>query len=899
MPGVSGVPERGYRDREMLVEVNLAKLNDYHISLNDVINALSGKNIDFPGGIAKTGSEEILIRTIGQVETAPEISRIIIRSNDIGVPVKISDVANVKDSFEEEREIAKTMGEKSINLTVRIKENYDIIKLVTSVRKEVRSFEKNMPENYKIVETDDLSQYVVRRLDVLKGNAAFGFALVIATLLFAFGWRIALVAAMGIPLSFAGTFFWMETANVSINLMSMFGLIMVLGMLVDDAIVVSENIYRLIEEKVPLKQAVVQGTSEVIVPVAGTILTTIVAFAPLMFMSGIIGKFVWVLPAVVSAALLFSWFESMLILPGHIYDMEKKRAKHHTSKKPEDIHSPLKIRKRYKVLLTATVRNKYKTAGLIFVIFFASILFGATHLKFDLFPATGIEKFVIKLESKSGTALEEMNTRVIAIEKLVSELPEKELDSFTTTVGVSQIEEGDPDTKRGSNYASIVVNLTPETDRDRIASDIVDKMRQDMNQFSNLFPKIEVHLAKNGPPTGMPVSVAVKGDDIATLKEISKEFKDYLKTIKGVKDVKDNYELSKKELHVRVKPEIAARAGVSVYDVATAVRSCYDGTVATKIKKTEEEIGIRVILPENMRRSLNSLKTLKVSNKQGNLVPLNQIATFSSYEGISVISHNSFRRNIQITADIDPTAKGVSSVSVNVMLQKKFSDIPQKYTGYTVNYEGEFKDTQESMGQLLKSFIIALMGIYIILVAVFRNLYQPAIVMAVIPLSAIGLVWSFWSHSLPLSFMGLMGIVGLCGVVVNDSIVYVDFINKERGEGIPLEEAIIDAGFKRIRPILLTTITTVFGLMPTAYGIGGYDPFIKPMAIAMSWGLVFGVVITLFVTPVIYGILYDCKGILNRLKGKRICEDAYSAAEQTVPTAVLQPETESRRRSKK
>ncbi|MBP8082358.1 MAG: efflux RND transporter permease subunit, partial [Spirochaetes bacterium] len=206
----------------------------------------------------------------------------------------ISDVANVKDSFEEEREIAKTMGEKSINLTVRIKENYDIIKLVTSVRKEVRSFEKTIPDNFKIVETDDLSQYVVRRLDVLKGNAGFGFALVIATLFFAFGWRIALVAAMGIPLSFAGTFFWMETANVSINLMSMFGLIMVLGMLVDDAIVVSENIYRLIEEKVPLKQAVVQGTSEVIVPVAGTILTTIVAFAPLMFMSGIIGKFVYV-----------------------------------------------------------------------------------------------------------------------------------------------------------------------------------------------------------------------------------------------------------------------------------------------------------------------------------------------------------------------------------------------------------------------------------------------------------------------------------------------------------------------------------------------------------------------------------------------------------------------------
>ena len=682
--------------------------------------------------------------------------------------------------------------------------------------------------------------------------------------------------------------------------MSMFGLRMVLGMLVDDAIVVSENIYRLIEEKVPLKEAVIRGTSEVIIPVAGTILTTIVAFAPLMFMTGIIGKFVWVLPAVVAAALLFSWFESMLILPGHIYDMEKKRAHIHSAKSHEEIHSPFKIRIKYKKILTVIVRNRYKTAAAILFIFIFSIAFGVKNLKFELFPATGIEKFIIKTECKSGTSIEETNKRVESVEKLVSLLPSAEIDSFTTTVGISQIEEGDPDSKRGSNYASIVVNLTPETERDKTATEIVDGMRSSLNSLSGIFDKIEVHLAKNGPPTGMPVSVAVKGEDLDVLKTISKEFKDYLKTIKGVKDVKDNYENSKKELHIVVKPEIAARAGISVYSVATAVRSCYDGTIATKIKKTEEEIGIRVILPEEMRRSLNSLKTLKISNKDGNLIPLNQISTFSYRDGVSVISHNGFRRNVQITADLDPAFKNVSSLSVNKLLTEKFADIPQRYTGYTVSYEGEFKDTQESMVQLLKSFIIAIMLIYIILVAIFRNLFQPVIVMAVIPLSAIGLVWSFWAHNIfiimPLSFMALMGIVGLCGVVVNDSIVYVDFINKEREMGISLTEAIIDAGTKRIRAILLTTITTVFGLMPTAYGIGGNDPFIKPMAIAMSWGLVFGVMITLLVTPVIYGILYDMKGLSKRLfRWKTISK---SIAEAVAPSSIIMIE-ESPKRTKK
>lgn len=871
--GVAGVGLKGYRDREMIVEVSLPLLNTYHVALNEVIQALQTKNVNFPGGIARTGKEEILIRTIGEVERAEEISRVIIRSNDLGIPVRIGDVATVRDSFEEEREISKTQGEKSVVLTVKIKENFDIITMVDSVRKEVESFRKTIPSHYKIVETDDFSYYVKRRLSVLIGNGIVGFVLVIGSLLIAFGWRIAFVAALGIPLSFAGVFLWMGIADVSVNLMSMFGMIMVLGMLVDDAIVVSENIYRLIEEGVPLKEACIRGTSEVVIPVAGTILTTIAAFAPLLFMTGIMSKFVWVLPAVVSVALLFSWFESMLILPGHIHDMEKRSKKHSMNlAERERKHSVFMIRKRYRRLLEAVLNHKLLFAAGLVVVFIGTMVFGAVNLKFILFPPAGVEKFVVKLEAPSGIAIRETNVRTSAMESLIARLPKKELESYVTTVGISAEEDDDPGIKRGSNYASIIVNLTPETDRTRDAATIIEDLRKQSAVLKDSFAKMEFSIVKGGPPEGAPVSVTIKGEDIPVLQKIASRYKEHLGTIAGLKDIKDNYEDTKKELRIRVKPEIAARAGVSVLDVAQTVRSCFEGAVATKIRKTEEEITIRVILPESKRENLNSLLGIKVSNRAGNLIPLGNVAYFERAEGVTAITRKDWRRNITVSADIDPSAKGVSSVSVNTALQKKFTGIESEYPGYEVSYEGEFKDTQESFQQLLRSFLIAIMVIYIILVAIFKNMTQPLIVMSVIPLSFIGLIWSFWGHGLPISFLGLMGIVGLSGVIVNDSIVYVDFINKERERGHSLRESILNAGFNRVRAIMLTTITTVFGLLPTAYGIGGFDPFIKPMAIAMSWGLIFGVGITLFVTPVTYNIIYECWGLFARLRGRR-CED--------------------------
>lgn len=863
--GVGKVDKKGYREREMIVEVNPQKLDHLYIAVNEVVTSLARKNLNFPGGIIKTDNGEFLIRTIGEVSSIGDISKILIRANDTGFWVRIGDIASVKDSFEEETIINKTRGEKSVTLTVIKKESADIINTVDDVRAEIDRFKKILPDNYAISEFNDMSYYVKRRLNVLVNNGIMGFILVATCLFFTLGWRIALVTALGIPFAMFATIIWMGTAGISINLMSMFGLIMVLGMLVDDAIVVAENIYRHLEEGDGIKDSVINGTLEVITPVAGTVLTTIVAFSPLMFMKGIMGKFIWMLPAVVIVSLIASWIECMFILPSHIYELEKNNKLHSLPPSEKEGKIFKKFKARYTAMLTFVLSHRYKAMLIITIFFFATLLFAGKFMKLILFPPGGIEVLTVKAEAPSGVGVKDMSRRLEKIEEMIAALPKGELDTFTTKAGIIQENPSDPYTKRGSNYGIIMVYLTPFNKRERDASVILDSLRKSSSDVAGNFTKLEFAMVKTGPPVGKPVSIAIKGDDFEIMKKISGEFKSYLSEIKGLNDIKDDYEEFKNELRVYVDEKTAAKAGITVFDVATTIRTCFEGTVATTIKKTDEEIDIRVIFPENMRKNLDSIRDVKIANRTGNLIPITKVVRFDdASSGISVIKRKDWRRLINVTAEIDENAKKVTSVYVNRLLRQKFAGIDEKYPGYTVSYEGEFKDTSDSMTSLLKSFLVAALAIYVILVWIFRSMTHPFIIMGVIPLTVTGIVWIFFFHGMPISFMATMGLVGLTGVVVNDSIVMIDFIIVRRTQGLPPLDAALDAAPKRLRAIYLTTITTFLGLVPTAYGIGGYDPFLVPMAISLSWGLAFGTMITLFATPILYVAFADARLLLFR-----------------------------------
>ncbi len=856
--GVASVSKNGYREREMIVEVNPSRLDDYHVSLSDIISILSRKNLNFPGGIIKRETGEVLVRTIGEVESADDIRNVPIRANDSGNIVRIGDVARVLDSFEEEKVINTTNNIKSVTLTVLKKESADIITLVDGVKDVVKASKTIMPDKYEIVLSNDMSYYVKRRLDVLWGNGITGLILVSISLILSYGWRISFFTTLAIPFSMFLTFIWMGLSGISINLMSMFGLIMALGMLVDNNIVVSDNIYRHMEEGWSLRKAVVNGSYEVLLPIAGTVLTTIASFAPLMFMSGIMGKFMWVLPAVISIALLASWAESAFVLPIQIHALQKRRKTKVTLAEEEGGNFFKKFRDKYVASLKIVLKHKYIFVAFTTLFFICTVIFGAFNLKFVLFPPAGIEVFVVKAEAPTGTTVQEMNQKLSRVEEIIAQLPKSEIDCFTARAGIMQEEPNDPNTKRGSNYGVILVYLTPDQSRKRTVGDIIDDVRKKSAHIKE-FTKLEFAFRRNGPPQGKPVTVVAKGDDFKILKEISGQYKTYLNGINGVKDVTDNFEDLKDELRISVKESTAAKAGISVLEIASTVRSYYEGSVATTIKKTDEKIDIRVILPANARKNLESLSSVRIANRIGNLIPLKSVATYELTKGISVITRKDWRRSISVTADIDEKAKDVTAISVNMMMQKQFRDIQNKYPGYNVSYEGEFKDTGDSMRDLNRSFIIAAIGIFIILAAIFRSLIQPLVIMSVIPLTFLSIVWNFYLHGQPLSFLGIMGIVGLAGVVVNNSIVYMDFINLSRKRGMNAIEASIEGGSKRFRPIILSSVTTVLGLLPTAYGIGGYDPFLVPMALSMGWGLAFGTLISLYATPVVYNIFTDLR----------------------------------------
>lgn len=519
---------------------------------------------------------------------------------------------------------------------------------------------------------------------------------------------------------------------------------------------------------------------------------------------------------------------------------------------------------KYTFLLRKVLVNKYKAFLFATIFFIGTIFFATQNVKFVLFPADKIERFVIKLEAPTGTSLEKMSWKVSLLEKIIGDLPESELDNYISMTGIVQEQAMDPNEKQGSNYATIIVNLTPEEERERLALEIVDDIRAKAEKFDNEFVKVEINTVKGGPPVGAAVSVTIRGDNYKDLIEISTMFQEYLNTLSGLKDVKDNYEEGKSEIRVVVDEKTAAIAGVSVFDVASTVRSYFAGSVATTIRKSDEEIDIRVKFPDTLRNNLESFKFVTVPNRLGNLIPLNRIASFEMGKGISVINRHNWKRAITVTAEIDEHVKGVSSVSVNMMLKEKFADLSSQRDDVLIDYLGEFKDTKDSVESLVRSFIIAVILIYFILVALFGSLLHPFVIISVIPMTLAGVIWTFYFHGIPFSFLGFMGVVGLAGVVVNDSIVLVDFIKSNRIKGMNALEASVDAGGKRLRAIFLTTITTFLGLIPTAYGLGGFDPFLKPMAVAMAWGLLFGTLITLLGTPIIYNIFSDLRMLIMK-----------------------------------
>lgn len=876
VPGVARVVHRGLRDIEIRVEADQRRLSRYRVSLDELVAALKGQNLTVPGGTLdapppeQLGTERI-VRTVGDFTGLDDVRKTVIRANDMGQPIRVSDVAVVDYDLERARVLNRTNGHPSLSLTILKKEKADAIELVDSVKARMAELKPSLGNEIGVDYINDFSYYIRRRLSILTSNLLIGLLFVLALLPLMLPFRFSILIALGEPFAFLGTLLILYYTGNSINLISMIGLIIVSGILVDDSIVVTENAVRLVESGMEPKKAAVTGTLQIFGPVTASVLTTSSAFLPMLFMTGIFGKFTKQIPIAVVTALAVSLFETYFILPAHIAHWIKARPgggglnerkgpiariAHWTRRHWDQEVVPL-----YLKYLEKAVRKRYWVAGTLTVVFFASLLLAARGMRFVLFPPEGVEIFFIRSEAPVGTSLERHAHLIRPVEKAVLKLPKEELDDTTTSVGLVQQDPNDPNTRRGAEYAQIAVFLTPETQRKRTAAQIIETLRAELGLPDGL-THLRFERVNPGPPTGKPVSLGVRGRTYEEIMPVAEELKKVLSGITGVSDVADNYNSGKEEIRVLMNSAEAAAAGLSVASVGTTIRAAFEGIVATTVRELDEEIDVRVSLTKSQRSDAATLGGILIPNRMGNLVPLGSVARLKPDTSVATYQHEGNQRQVKVTAEVDTHI--TSAVEVNNRVREQLSGLRKKFPAIDVNFGGEDEDTKESMASLGRAFVLALVGIFLILVLTFRSIIQPLVVLLTVPLGIIAVIWAFFLHGLPLSFMGMLGIIALAGVIVNNAIVFVDFVNQARENGMAKRESILEAARMRIRPIFLTTVTTVVGILPTAYGLGGLDKFVVPIAMALGWGLAFGSVLTAFVFPAALAILDDVSGFMTR-----------------------------------
>lgn len=867
LPGVARIEKKGYRKQEIKVQTNTKKMNRYQISLEDVIAALATQNQSIPGGVltSNTSGKEILIRTVGNFVNIADVGNTIIRSNALGEVIRVRDIATVSKGFEKINIHYRSNGKNSMNLVVFKKTGADAINLVDIVKETTTKTKKFLNPSIEISYINDLSYYIRRRLNVLSNNMLIGLTFVLLILSLILPGRMAFITSIGIPFSFFATLLYFSGINLSLNLLTMMGLIIVIGMLVDDAVVVTENVQRYREKGLSPLDAAVKGTQQIWAPVTASVMTTIIAFTPMLYMSGIMGKFIKFIPLGVITALIFSLYECFFILPHHlahwVRDKDLQKSKEKCLVKWWDNT----LLPAYSNFMKQVLKKRYLVSFCSFIVFL-STLFLATKMNFILFPSDGVEVFQIRFESSIGTPMEKTLKNLKPIEDKLISFSKKEITDFITQVGIQQNDPGDPGTKRGEEYGQINVYLTPSSNRKRSAFKIIEDLKNQVGKVKGL-QKITYTQQRGGPPVGKPISLGVRGKSYKDILIAVKRVKKFLKTIDGVLEIEDSYLIGKSELQIKIDPVETAAASLSLASIGNSIRAAYEGIVATSINNLHEEIDIRVSLKNPKEKSKSSIMDLLIPNKRGNLIPLRRLAKLKTTKGIAVYEHENNRRQVRVTATVNE--KITNSKSVNNLLRKKLKNFRKYDSNVDYFFGGEDKDSKESLESLAKAFLMAAFGILLILILTFKNILQAFLILfTTIPLGIMAVIWTFYLHNRPLTFLGLLGVVALAGVIVNNAIVLVSFVNEERASGVDRFTSIINAANMRLRPIFLTTITTVVGILPTAYGWGGLDPFVVPIALGLGWGIFFGAFLTTIIFPTSLAVLDDIQEFIKKLQTK-------------------------------
>ena len=872
---IASVRIAGFREREIWIEVDPDRLKAYQLPISTVITALGTNNLNLPAGTMGLGNTEFMVRTMGEFANPDTIGETIIAVQPTGTPLRLNDVATVSDTYEETRTLSRVNGSPSISLSVQKKTEGNIIALVAKLRELIEQRRKDLPEGAELTAVNDYSVILKERLGILETNAFFGLVLVVLMLLLFIGWRNALFAALGIPVAFMATFWFMSIAGYTLSGVSLFGLILVVGIVVDDAIVVIENIYRHIEAGASPKVAAIRGAEEVGWPVVAASLTTICAFGPLMFMSGVSGQFMRVVPIMAILVLIASLFEVFVILPAHVSEWGKSENRKAQTNRWFEF-----IRNRYVKVLKRTIRWRYAFVGSVLFIGLIACVGAFLVLDKELFPGEDFPQFYVRAEMPSSYGIQKTIGVIAQIEKVAKELPSTEVAAIVSNIGLHTLTSGlIRGVAYGSNFGEVIVELTPKQERIREVDEIIADLRTKTATISGI-EQLNFITQEGGPPQGEDVEVKVKGPRFENLTELAGVLKTTLTQMDGVYDIYDDFRTGKSELRIYLKPEKAHQYGVTTFQVAQSVRTAIEGAKATTYREADEAIDVIVKYKEDTLKNLAELNNLLIATPNGVIVPLKDVADIVEEKGYADVRRFDGERAISVYASVDRVK--TTPVKVNQALIRAFADVESLYPGYQLDFRGLFDEVMESFSELWKLFIVGLLLIYVVLGAQFKSFIQPIIIIFAVPFGMIGAMVGLLLSNATLSIVAMFGIVALAGIVVNDSIVLIDFINKYREDGYNKWYAILKGGSVRLRPIILTSLTTIIGLIPMAIGLGGKSPIWMPMANTIIFGLSFATLMTLFVMPALYAITTDLRSIFLRNPEERFQpisdEDLLSAA---------------------
>ena len=841
---VADVELIGLPSRQILVNLDSGRLTSIGLTVNEVVRAISEGNSAIPSGNLSTETREYLLRTLGSIDDIEDIEEVIVRRSSTGEGVvRVSDVAEVLDGFDPDSSIARFNGNPSVNLRVTKVVKGSSVAVVDGVRAIVEEAQRTKGNGIELTLFNDSTVQIASSLSVLSSNALMGLVLLVLILWLFLGFRNAFITALGIPVTFALTFLVLDLMGETINTNTLFGLVLVLGLIVDHAIVIIENSYRLQVGGMLRHDAAIDGVNQVIWPIVAATGTTVAAFLPLMIIPGTIGKFLRVIPLTVTIALIVSTAEALFFLPSHYAEWGPKKKE----KEAGWWFEPFQMG--YKRLFAKLYR--FKGLFLILALIIAVSTFTLIQfLQQDLFSAEDYSYFSMEITTPSGSSLAQTNKLVQEYEKvLLEKIGNGEVLSISTSIG--SLGGGESN----STQAQITVDLAEKDEgRERGIDEIIDEIRNETYYISGA-EQVLFRKAQTGPPTAAPLSFRLAGDDYKQVVDASNSIMNLLSSVDGVSNIESDYISGSPELQIQLNQERASALGVSASNVGSFLRARFDNIKAGTFFENNELIDIVVRFDADTTDRFENLEQVLIPTDDGRLVPLSSIATIAMVNSTGSIRRLEGKREITVTANAEAS---ISLKEVNEEIASIWDQsLQDRYPDIDFAVGGEFSDFTNLLFDILQVFLLGIFLMYLILGAQFNSYSQPLLILFSVPFAFVGVVLYLFLSGTPLSTTVIYSGVALAGIAVNDAIVLISFINEQRLSGVKVREAIVEAASTRLRPILLTSLTTIVGLLPTAIGVGGYSVVWSPMASTIIFGLLFSTLTALFIIPMLYGVIYD------------------------------------------